>query len=284
MFLSVFHSINHIIKNRNTNILKALLKYFLWQIIKLLNFFPREIVISKSKIRIPDKNIANQGGAMMFTQGLYDYNNMKLVKLLLSEGSSVFVDIGANIGVYSLIASESKSANIFSFEPHPYTYKLLNDNVKLNARKNIQTINCALSNKNGTVSFSNLPGSSFNKIIQETENSNLLKVESIRFSDFVINTEIVPEITKIDVEGFEYDVLLGAKEILEKVSIIIVEISDNRNLIYQLLSDAGFIGPFNFNYAKKSFSYYNSSSLEDPIFISSSKMGILFANANLRII
>ena len=72
------------------------------------------------------------------------------------EKSYSFLDIGANQGIYSLVASKNKNIKkIYSFEPVPYNFKSLKNNIKLNNSKKINVIKAAISsrNKNKYISF-----------------------------------------------------------------------------------------------------------------------------------
>ena len=94
---NIKNSINKILKNKCVNRPLALVRYCLWQLIKIFNIFPRYVLISNSHILIPDERIALEGGTKLFTQGMYDCNNMNMIKQILKLESLNFFDIGANI-------------------------------------------------------------------------------------------------------------------------------------------------------------------------------------------
>ncbi len=264
---SIYYSINHILKNKNINKATALLKYIEWQLIKMCNRFPIKIKISESIIEIQDKKIALEGGTKMYTQQMYDYNNMNLIKYILNINPSTFFDIGTNIGVYTLIASESKESQIFCFEPHPYTFNILNYQISLNQRNNIHAYNKAISNTTGKVTFTNVNGSSINKIVTGI-NQNTIEVDAITINDFCNENNIIPDIVKIDVEGFELEVLNGFQEKLKNIKILFIEITKNHCEVHQLLLQNNLIGPFSYSSKNKTISVFNSThSIEDPIYI-----------------
>lgn len=265
---SIYYSINHIYQNKNVNTLYAIFKYLKWQIIKKLNLFPVKILVSKTIIEIKNKEISLEGGTKIYTQGMYDYNNMSLVQQVLSNRYNTFVDIGTNIGLYSLIASEIETAKIFSFEPHPYTYNLFIDQIKLNHRKNITALNKALSDFNGHVKFTNVNGSSVNKIVLNNSENNLISVESCKASNFIKEFNANPEIVKIDVEGFELEVLKGFENDINRVKIFLIEISKNEKEVHSLLIQNNFIGPYCYNAKKRMFlNHIKEITIEDPIYI-----------------
>ena len=65
---------------------------------------------------------------------------MNFVQLMLANGS-LFVDVGANIGSYTFIASENSSATVNCLEPNPSAFLKLKRNVAQNARNNVTLIN-----------------------------------------------------------------------------------------------------------------------------------------------
>lgn len=283
-FKSVYYSINHILRNKNINRPKGLVKYFVWQFIKVFNLFPLKIKVSDSLVEIKNKKLSLEGGTKIYTQGMYDYNNMNLIKYTLQKNFKEMLDIGTNIGLYSLIASEVPNAKVYSFEPHPYTFGILKEQIKLNNRSNIHPVNKAVSNENKIVSFSDDAGSSINKIISDSESSNSIKIEACKISDFCNEKNIIPEIVKIDVEGFELEVLQGFEEKIKEVKIFIIEISKNWDEINQLLITKNFSGPFYFNFKSKSFSGFNNSqSIEDPIYLNNSFRSLIIDKVGISI-
>ncbi len=264
---SIYYSVNHILKNKNVNRTKALLNYFIWQLIKIFNFFPQKIKVSNSIIEIRNKKLSLEGGTKIYTQGMYDFNNMSLIKFLLDSGIVYMLDIGTNIGIYSIIASEAITSKVYSFEPHPYTFDILKEQIRLNSRSNIFPINKAVSNSNEMVSFTNDAGSSINKILNQTT-GNSIQIESCKISDFCNENRVSPEIVKIDVEGFELDVLQGFGNKLSEVKVFLIEISENHDKVHSILTDHNFDGPYSFDFKLKTFSNYSTSkSIEDPVYL-----------------
>ena len=84
----------------------------------------------------------------------FEVDETSFVKLLLNEGD-VFVDIGANVGLFSLIASQKVGASgmVISFEPTPVTFERLQENINLNHLKNIDARRVALSDQAGSMDF-----------------------------------------------------------------------------------------------------------------------------------
>ena len=113
------NSLMRIARNPHIHRGRAVARHLAWQLRKLTARFPVELRLSNSAL------IATHGrcgiSALVNTHGMYDYNNMTLIQLMLS-GGGLFVDVGANIGAYTLIASELGAAQVLAFEPHPVTF------------------------------------------------------------------------------------------------------------------------------------------------------------------
>lgn len=261
-----------IISNPNVNTIAGITAHVCWQIRKLFNLFPFRLKLSNSFIIAEDGQCSVS--ALINNQGLYDYNNMSLLKRLM-QNDIVFFDIGANIGAFSIVASEYSGSVIHSFEPHPNTFLRLNKNITENNRKNIFSHNFAVSNVDEFVLLSDTPGSSTTHIVPEQSINNTLQVQSVRIDSFCNKENIIPNIVKIDVEGYELSVLEGFGSFLRKIDVIFVEInglSDARGFgeekIVSLLADNGFAGPFTYDEHNKWFRKLSKSNFEDPVFLS----------------
>jgi len=117
----------------------------------------------------------------------------------------VFVDVGANVGAYSLRAA-AKGMQVVSFEPNPENVALLRKNAELN-RLSLDLHECALGSSEGRVRLSQTGGTS-----KVTEN------EGIEVPLATLDSFNLPwvDLMKIDVEGYEFDVVEGARKTLER--------------------------------------------------------------------
>ena len=172
--------------------------------------------------------------------------------LVMHEGET-FVDVGANVGYYSLrIAKEylSKGVTIIAIEAHPGNYKALTKNVELNDFKCITAINKAVSDHRGIVTLyervdpKNRIRSEFyslsNSFIHE---SNFVRPEGRSLEiecdtlDNILGEQRV-DVLKIDIEGAEVSALEGATRILKRLRKIIVEVhGSNFDKVMQILND-----------------------------------------------
>jgi FkbM family methyltransferase len=151
------------------------------------------------------------GGNLFFGSHVYDLKERRILQSILSK-ESVFLDIGANIGAYSLWASKflNNKAHIIAIEADPVTFNLLNNNLNLNNIDcKITLINEGVSDCIDQLQFyrnktSNLGGNSFINF-PNTEAALLLNVSPLYNLINQITTKI--DVIKIDIEGFELPVL-----------------------------------------------------------------------------
>ena len=155
-------------------------------------------------------------------RGYWEKDIAIALKKYLKKGD-VFLDIGANIGIHSLFAASllEETGKVYSFEPIPRLAHQLQKSIELNSFSNIKVCNFALGEhdeeeKTIYIRDENIGGSSLFRF----ENIELVKVigtEKValkQLDSFLADATI--NIIKIDVEGFEYEVLKGATKILQQ--------------------------------------------------------------------
>lgn len=148
----------------------------------------------------------------------------------------IFIDVGANIGIYSILVASIKTDNlirVYCFEPDIRNLNKLETNIKLNNLKNITVSNKAISSSNGFVNLYLEANSGTNYVTAES-NSHTRLVPSTTLSevfDIVDNISNATLILKIDVEGLEGSILNSAmKEIRILRPDILFEFSGVRKL------------------------------------------------------
>ena len=156
--------------------------------------------------------------------GLHEYEDMAFLLHFLRE-DDVFVDIGANIGSYTVLASGHIGATTYAFEPAPSTYKHLINNIAINQISGrVKAYNLALGSQQGSVNFtSSLDTVNHIANIGETDTIQVT-VEKL---DDILENQKQPSLLKIDVEGFETEVLRGASRTLNQqcLKAIIIELN-----------------------------------------------------------
>jgi FkbM family methyltransferase len=148
------------------------------------------------------------------------------------------VDVGANIGVFSLYQVMLKHAEqVIAFEPSPEVFPRLAKNIELNNIKNIRAVNAAVGETQGTLSFAESRISA-NGRVSET---GPLKVPCVRLDEVLEDVPII-DILKVDTEGYETHVLRGASETLKKTVRIVLELHypGERQEIEAIVSPLGF--------------------------------------------
>jgi FkbM family methyltransferase len=143
-----------------------------------------------------------------------------LTNLSLS-GEGVVLDVGANLGLFSLLISKrDRSRRIFSFEPNPSTFEALKENVSRNGRHNIACFQTAIAAHDGAVRFASRKHARANASIEAdgVERSGTLQVACETLDTFCQRHGIGRiAILKVDVEGYETLVFKGASRILAEV-------------------------------------------------------------------
>jgi len=160
----------------------------------------------------------------------------------LLRNGDVFVDVGANIGYYTILASKivGDRGKIISIEPISNTFKILKYNVfKLNALKNVKLNENAAWHEKTTIKFS-LP-TGYYGIASAVRNykGEEVKVDTVTLDEILQPFDII-RLMKIDVEGSEYEVLLGASDALSRTEYVVMEISRKTKECLQLLNQNGF--------------------------------------------
>lgn len=140
------------------------------------------------------------------------------------DDDDVFFDIGAYRGLWTcLISSVIPDSQVIAFEPNPENYEKLKTNIKYN-NQNVKTYNIALSSSNGNVKFD--LDKAMSSVSLGTNNSeSVQEIHTQRCDELIENENIaIPSIVKIDVEGFEMDVLKGMSDVLSDIEFIIIEL------------------------------------------------------------
>ena len=154
---------------------------------------------------------------------LFDYeDSMFLIHHL--KKNDLFIDVGANVGHYSLLAAGLCNCNVMAFEPIPLTFSKLNRNVKLNNLSHkLKTYNIGIGDENIYLNFT-VNNDVMNSVALEHE-TDIVKIKVKKLDDILKDKS--PVFLKIDVEGFEYFVLKGASKTLSNASLkyIIIEMN-----------------------------------------------------------
>lgn len=152
---------------------------------------------------------------LIYVFGNYELETLSFFKKKIKKGN-VFVDVGANIGQHSIFVSKLVEDNgkVISFEPIKKLYSQFLKSIEVNNIKNIKPYNfaCGDVNEDGQISIcKNNAGAS--SILTKNKNQEIQKIK-IRKLDDLIKSKV--DFIKIDVEGYEPQVIFGAKNIIKK--------------------------------------------------------------------
>lgn len=150
-------------------------------------------------------------------ENIYETNITNLIINNIKQ-NCIFIDIGANIGYYTLLASRLLNSNsyIYSFEPVTETFKVLNENIDLNNINNVKAFKIALGSEDKKEKILLSEEAGLNSIVSNRKvNRNKIKEEIIiKKLDTIINFENENIFLKIDIEGYEFEALKGMSTLL----------------------------------------------------------------------
>ena len=150
--------------------------------------------------------------------GTYEELEAKIMEEKIETGNIV-VDIGANIGLHTLNMARivGNTGQVFAFEPDPSNFEILKKNVKINNYKNIILEQKAVGDKHGRVTLYQSDNPINHRIFPQIERAtNQVQVELTNLDNY-FDSDMIDKINfiKIDVEGMEFGVLKGMKNILK---------------------------------------------------------------------
>lgn len=145
------------------------------------------------------------------------FNEREQVEWLLDrvDRETVFWDVGANIGIYTLTVGQVAGETV-AFEPHPYVSSLLEENVDGNGLQHVHVAKHALGSKPDVV------GMVMNhRYGIKPFTTQVVRGDSLQFVP-------TPDVVKIDVEGWEFDVIQGLEGLLDDIRLLFVEVHPHK--------------------------------------------------------
>jgi len=211
--------------------------------------------------------------------GLHEFTDMSFVLHFLRP-DDLFVDVGANIGSYTILASAAVGANAISFEPNPEACEWLCKNVALNRVASlVEARQQAVSSAAGMLDFTTDEGPTNHIVLANPlSSSRSCQVQATTLDEALGSRD--PIMLKIDVEGFETEVISGAPRTLENPSLrcILMELAGygkrygfDENVLRKRMIDFGFqpyrYEPFTRNLTLESVEKVQKKQTENTLFV-----------------
>jgi FkbM family methyltransferase len=191
---------------------------------------------------------------------MVDFSNQKeiqIIQSIVNKEYSNTIDLGANVGIFTKVLAEC-SKHVYALEPEPENFRQLQENMK--SFDNVSLYNMAASNMTGTeILHTSLINNGMHRLYQSALcfGGQQIPVKTIRVDDLIMEQEKVNEkidLIKMDVEGFEYFVIVGMFNLIKRDKPVIIsefhpesirESGANPERIYILMTKV-----FNYNYPK----------------------------------
>ncbi|MCH9627866.1 MAG: hypothetical protein S4CHLAM2_15130 [Chlamydiales bacterium] len=138
------------------------------------------------------------------------------------QREDIVADIGAHLGFFALFFSQwvGNKGKVFSFECNPKNYSFLKKNIELNHCSNVHLEHCAVGEKEGAV---DVPADS-SGLFCKTKFPKDIPVQMISLDYYFLSKNVVPTVIKVDVEGYELEVLKGSQTILKNKPKLFIEL------------------------------------------------------------
>ncbi len=211
------HPLNHSAKSA------AIKRYVRWQIGSRLTLGPTVVPFVNGTHLIVSPGMTGSTGNIY--TGLHEFPDCALLLHLLRP-SDLFIDAGANVGVYTVLASGAVGGHTISIEPIPVTYARLAANIRINdIADRVKSYNIGLGRANGRLRFT-ADLDTCNHVVTESNRGGQTIEVPVRTLDEVLEGR-TPTLIKIDVEGWESEVLIGAQATLQQRSLLALIIEMN---------------------------------------------------------
>tara|TARA_B110000483_G_scaffold135066_1_gene161593 strand:- start:62 stop:823 length:762 start_codon:yes stop_codon:yes gene_type:complete len=232
--------------------LKKIIKYFLS--LYFVKKYYRKFIIFITTIKFKKKEIIKYYNGYKLILNLKEYtawsyyfkdyekNVSNFIKKILKKNSNA-IDIGANLGYYSILFSSIlKNGQVYAFEPEKRNFKKLMNNIKLNNCKNITAYNIGLSNSKSQKKLfltTEINEGGHHILCSSSSEKTYQTIYTNKLDNLIKNKKFF-EIVKIDVEGYELEVLKGMKNVLKKTHYVIIENNNNFEKINLILKKFNF--------------------------------------------
>ncbi len=180
----------------------------LFQILK-----PKSVMVQGHRMWLDDQDTLE-----LATREIYEPFETALFKKELKAGQTV-LDIGANIGYYTLIAAKIVGARgrVYAFEPDPDNFALLKKNVEYNCYANVILVNSAVSDQNKTARlFLNKLNKGDHRLYDSKDGRPSITVQTLKLDSYFKKLDPKIHFIKMDIQGSEARALNGMKGLIRK--------------------------------------------------------------------
>jgi len=174
---------------------------------------PRQVRVQGHLMRLDEKDTLELG-----RKSVYEPLETGLLKRELGPGQT-FVDIGANIGYYTLIAARrvGPAGRVYAFEPDPDNFELLRINVELNGYTNVVLVNKAVAEKARTTRlYLSESNKGDHRLYDSGDGRRFINVPVVSLDGFFKNLDKKIHFIKMDIQGAEAAALEGMKGVIRK--------------------------------------------------------------------
>jgi FkbM family methyltransferase len=213
--------------------LTAIARYARWQITSRILHEVEFRWIEGSKLIVRNGMVGATGNIYC---GLHEFVEMAFLLHLL-QPDDLFVDVGANVGSYTVLASAVCGARSLSVEPDPDTVRALRRNIESNEIEDrVTVVEAALGSAAGTARFT-VGYDTTNRVAGEHEIGT--RVVQVRTLDECLQS-LNAVLIKMDVEGYEAEVIAGATATLRNPSLLAIQMETVDESVRARLEDLGF--------------------------------------------
>lgn len=182
------------------------------------NFIISLLKLNYTEIQGHKMFLASDGTLGLVINGVCEPFETEVLKKEIEKGD-VVLDLGANIGYYTLIFAKlvGQKGKVYAFEPDPDNFALLAKNVGINGYKNVILVQKAVSNKNGKIKLFLSEDNTEGHIIYDlNDGRKSIEIESVRLNDYFKNYDGTIDFIKMDIEGAEGEAVCGMSDLLKK--------------------------------------------------------------------
>jgi FkbM family methyltransferase len=181
---------------------------------RLFHFLkPKSVMVQGHRMWLDDRDTLE-----LATHEIYEPFETALLKKEIKPGQTV-LDIGANIGYYTLIAAKlvGPKGKVYAFEPDPDNFALLKKNVEANGYVNVVLLNQAVSDKTSTAKlFLNKTNKGDHRLYDSKDGRPSITVQTVKLDDFFKMLDKKIHFIKMDIQGSEARALNGMKNLVHQ--------------------------------------------------------------------